>query len=174
MAPLGLPLPGHPVKVGDHQVAAGDLRRPDEGLGGIGGEPVVPVGKLEVLALGQVHGLIPGVGHAAVGLVQGDKAAVGGRRPVTQGGGAVGTAVVHQEALEIGVALGPDALYALLQVGRHVVDRNDDADQGLTHGSGSLPQAAVPGSAAAPAISSKGTTAAPAGGSTAGTSVVAL
>ena len=59
----GHALPHHPVKIGDHHVAAVLPGGTHQQLGGVGGDPVVGVQKLQVLPPGLGHGLVAGVGH---------------------------------------------------------------------------------------------------------------
>ena len=131
VAPLGLLFAVHPEEVGDDQVGAGDLGRPDQGLGGVGGQEVVAVGELEVIALGRGQGGVPGGGHPAVGPVQKADAAVHPGGGGAQLAGAVGAAVVDQDDLQIGPGLAPQALQAGAQIDLGVVDGDDDAHKGL-------------------------------------------
>ena len=100
-------------------------------LGGVGAQPVVAVGELEVFARGGGDGPVAAVGHAGVPLFfdQAEAAVLFAPGPAA-GGAAVGAAVVHQQHLDLPPRLGADAGKAAVQGLFSVVDRHDDAHQG--------------------------------------------
>ena len=95
----------------------------------IGGYIVVRVHEADVLAPGQLHSLIPGVGQTAVCLVKDLNTMVLFRPAVAHSGAGVRRAVVHKDDLDILIALGQKAFHASVQESLHLVDRNDNGNE---------------------------------------------
>ena len=138
MALEGLAGAGHPPEAADHQISPGGPGGADQPLGSGGGQVVVPVHKLEVLPRSPLQSGIAGGGYPGVGLVEHVKAGVGGGPGVTEGGAGVGGAVIHQPHLQVLPRLGGNGVQAVVQIGLRVVDRHDNADEGLLHSSRSF------------------------------------
>ena len=134
MAPDGLPLPVHPVKMGEDQVRPHGLGGVDQGLRGLGMDAVVPVHELEILPPCQGQGGVPGGGDPGVLLPEEAEAGIGHRHIRADGGGAVGAAIVHHQHLQVPPALALDALQARGEIGFHIIDRDDDTHQRFVQG----------------------------------------
>ena len=135
---VGQPFPHHPVEVRHHHVAAALLGGAYHQAGAVGGDPVVAVHKLQVLAPGLLHAQVPRVGHAAVFLVDHPYPPVLPGIAVADGRGAVGGAVVHQQQLKVRIFLAQDAVHAPAQIFLRIVHRHDDAHR-YRHADPSVP-----------------------------------
>ena len=123
----------HPVVGRDHQIGGIFLRLFHQQAGGVRSKVIITVGKLQVFAGGHRDGQIPGGGHPAVGLVDEQDAFVHPGVHVRHLQAHVAAAVVHQNDLQVLIALLADALHAAGDVKLRVVDRHDHADQRLLH-----------------------------------------
>ena len=132
VALLGDPLPHDPVEVGNDHIAWAAFRRPHQGAGGVGRDPVVAVQKLEIGPPGPVQSEVPALGNAGVFLMDDLNAAVSGRVLVADGAGTIRASVVYQQQLKIRVLLVQDTFDAAADGMLRVVDRDDDTDGG-TH-----------------------------------------
>ena len=100
----------------------------------VGLEGVVAVKEHGVLAATALHAGAPGKVRTLVRrLVDNRYPRVGSGEAVGEGAGAVGARVVHHHGLPVAEGLGQKAVEALLEIGLHVVGRDDDRETG--HGS---------------------------------------
>ena len=104
------------------------LRGPDQGAGGIWGDPVITVQKLEIGALCLLQGMVAGGGDTGVFLVQDRHPGVPGGKFVADLAGGVGAPVIHQKQLQVGILLVQDAGHTAPKGLLRVVDWDDDAD----------------------------------------------
>ena len=124
----GETLADHPVEVRDHQIAAMGLCGPDQRAGGVWGDPVITVQKLEIDALSQIQGMVAGGGDPGVFLVDRSHPGIPGGKFIADRAGAVGAAVVHQKQLQVGKLLVQDAGHTAPDGLFRIVNRHNDAD----------------------------------------------
>ena len=133
MALKGLMTAGDPVEPSDHQVCPGGGGGMDQGLGGVGGETVVSVHKLEILPGSGVHSRVAGGRGAGIGLVNHMKTLVLRGRGLAQSQTAVSAAVVDQPHLQLPPGLSPNALQAGGQIFLCVIYRHNNTHQRAFH-----------------------------------------
>ena len=122
--------PVDPEKARDHEIAIGGRDgHLDEALDGVVGHPVVGVGEVDPLTARAGNACVARGGHAGVGLGNDVYARVGGGIALDNLQPVVGAAVVDGDDLQVSVGLVHDARHSALQVGRVVVEGDDDADQ---------------------------------------------
>ena len=122
-----------PAVVRDDEVAGSLLRALDKQARCVRIEPVVAVGKLQILAVGGADGEVARGRNAAVRFFQHRDAPVRARVHVADGEAHIITAIVDEEDLEVFIPLAQDAADAVGEMGGGVVYRNDDADKGFVH-----------------------------------------
>ena len=123
----------HPVVGRDHQVGGVLLRLFHQLAGGVRGEVVVTVGKLQVFAGGHGNSQVPGGRYPAVVLVDEQDAFVHPGVHIRHLQAHIAAAVVHQNDFQVLIALLTDALHTAGDVKLRVVDRHDHTDQRLLH-----------------------------------------
>ena len=119
----------------DDEVSARLLRRLHQPGCVVRGDVVIAVHELDVLTAGQLEAEVAGVGHAGVGLVHQQDAAVLFAELLADGQALVLGAVVDDDDLEILILLGTDAAKTAVQMALGIVHRQDDADEGHFHSS---------------------------------------
>ena len=102
--------------------------RPVENFQHLGMDPVVAVHKAQPLPFCQRQGMVPCGGLALVFLMDGHYPGIPGGILLADGTAAIGTAIVHQNHLNIGKGLRQDAVHTLSQVAFRPVNRDDHTD----------------------------------------------
>ena len=93
------------IKISNYKICLKIFRRTYKKFGGIRGDPVVAVQKLEIRSPSPADGQIAGIGDAGVGLVDGDDPGILGGVSIADGSGAVLAAVVDQDQFKVALVL---------------------------------------------------------------------
>ena len=91
---------------------------------------IIAINEPDPLAAGGVEGAVTGGGDAGVALVGDVDARVEAGVGVKAGGAGVGRAVIDAEGFPVWIGLRADGVEALGEVGRHVIDWDDDGEGG--------------------------------------------
>ena len=126
---LDFPALKHLFKAADGDIRIGFSERPIEVFHIVGRHPVVAVHKGIAFPLGRIQRRIPGVGQAAVLLVDHCDSWVLRGIPVTYFPAAIGRAVVHQKNFQILIALAQQTFHTAVQICLYIINGNDDADE---------------------------------------------
>ena len=126
---VGHQLPGYPVKIGDHQIAACLFHPPHHQPGGIRGQPVVAVHKLKIRARRPANSQIPAVGDPGIFLVNHSHSGI--LLPVSAADfpGPVRTPVIYQNQLQILIVLIQNAVHTAFQIFLCVKNRYNHRDR---------------------------------------------
>ena len=130
------PLPGdavHIIAAAADQVRAVCLRRSHKAFVHFRLDPVVAVHEAEVFAPGNVHASVPGAAEAPVFLVDDLNSGIFPGVFITNGAGGILGPVLHQNDFQVFIGLGQNRIDAFGKIRFHIVNRNDDADQGARH-----------------------------------------
>lgn len=93
-------------------------------------KPVVGLKDAEVATAGELDALIHAVAVAGVGLVEETETGVGGLVGFDDGERVVGGAVVDTDNLKVAEGLVGEGVKGLTEVGRGIVDRDEDGEKG--------------------------------------------
>ena len=97
---------------------------------GVKFKPVVGFKDADVATAGELDALVHTVTIAGIGLIKEAKTGVGGLVGFDDGEGVVGGAVVDAENLKVAKGLVGEGVKGLTEVGRGVVDGNEDGEKG--------------------------------------------
>lgn len=116
----------HYASIDNGHVGVGLLDGGEENLVHVGVDVVVTVDEADVAPLGHRQAGVAGTGEALILLMYDFETWVAGGELVADGAGAVGRAVINDNALPVGEGLVGNALEALAHVSLYVIDGHDD------------------------------------------------
>ena len=91
---------------------------------------IVPVNETNPIAVGSVEGAVAGGGDTGVALMGDVDTWIETGVGVEEGGAGIGRTIVDAEGFPVSIGLRADGVEALGEVGRHVVDGDDDGEGG--------------------------------------------